>query len=83
MRLVYFAWLREKIGKREEEITLDAQVKTVAQLLDYLVTLGENYSQALARRELVRVALDKNYTEHDASLAGVSEVALFPPMTGG
>jgi len=83
MRLVYFAWLREKIGRREEEITLDGRIKTVAQLLDFLEKQGENYSQALAKREHVCVALDKVHAEHDAFLAGASEVALFPPMTGG
>jgi len=83
MRLVYFAWLREMIGKQEETIALDPQIETVAQLLDFLAKRGENYAQALVDRELVRVALDKNYAAHDSSLQGVLEVALFPPMTGG
>jgi len=83
MRLIYFAWLREKIGKGQEEIDLDHQIETVAQLLDFLSRRGENYAAALSERELVRVALDKIHAEHDAPLQGVREVALFPPMTGG
>jgi len=83
MRLVYFAWIREKIGKKEEEITLAASIKTVAQLLDFLETQGENYQQALADRALVRVALDKVHVEHETPLGKAAEVALFPPMTGG
>jgi len=83
MRLIYFAWLRERIGKQEEEIVLDPDIKTVAQLLDFLEQKGENYQAALAERELVRVALDKTHAGHESSLQGVHEVALFPPMTGG
>jgi len=83
MRLVYFAWLRERIGKQEEEIILDAKIKNVAQLLDFLETCGENYQQALMSRQLVHVALDKVHVDHDTALEGAREIALFPPMTGG
>jgi len=83
MQLVYFAWIREKIGKKEEEISLNENIKTVAQLLDMLENKGDNYRDALAKRELICVALDKMMSSHDASLIGVRELALFPPMTGG
>jgi len=83
MRFVYFAWLREKIGQQEEEITLPATILTVAQMLDFLENRGENYARALADRELVHVALDKHHVEHESTLGRASEVALFPPMTGG
>jgi len=83
MKFVYFASLREKIGKREEEITLPPDIKTVAQLLDFLSAQGENYARALGDRARVRVALDRVHVEEESALEGVSEVALFPPMTGG
>jgi len=83
MRFVYFASLREKIGKREEEIALDSEIKTVAQLLDFLSAQGENYARALGDRARVHVALDRLHVGEEAALEGASEVALFPPMTGG
>jgi len=83
MKFVYFASLREKIGKREEEIALPPEIKSVTQVLDFLSAQGENYARALENRALVRVALDKTQVEHDAPLGSLSEIALFPPMTGG
>jgi molybdopterin synthase sulfur carrier subunit len=83
MKLVYFAWVRERIGRNEEEITLPGGVTTVADLLDWLKSRGEGYEAALARPEVIRVAIDHEHVMHSAPLAGASEVALFPPMTGG
>ena len=82
-RLVYFAWVRERIGLAEEEIDLPADVADVAGLLAFLAGRGENYQAALAEPEVIRVALDRVHAEHDESLQGASEIALFPPMTGG
>jgi len=83
VRLVYFAHLREKIGKREEEIILDDSIKTVADLISFLKNRGENYQAAFEPLELVRVALDKKLVAHEAILTGAKEVAFFLPMTGG
>jgi len=83
MQLYYFAWVRETVGKREEEIALDTSITTVADLIDFLERSGENYQRAFARRALIRVALDRNLVSHDTTLAGANEVAFFPPMTGG
>jgi len=83
MRLLYFAWIAEKIGRSSEELSLGEDITTVAQLIHFLKNRGENYQAAFACLDLVRVALDQHLVEHDAGLVGVSEIAFFPPMTGG
>lgn len=83
MKLVYFAWVRERIGMAEETIDPPNGVETVGDLLGWLRTRGENYDFALTEPDAIRVALDHDHAEHDAPLAGVREIALFPPMTGG
>ena len=82
-RLVYFAWVRERIGKAEEDIVLPASVRTVSDLLTHLTSLGEEYEAALQFPEVIRVAIDQEHVEHDDPIAGAREIGLFPPMTGG
>ena len=82
-RLVYFAWVRERIGKAEEDIVLPASVRTVSDLLTHLTSLGEEYEAALHVPEVIRVAIDQEHVEHDEPIAGAREIGLFPPMTGG
>ncbi|GGA92615.1 molybdopterin synthase sulfur carrier subunit [Brucella endophytica] len=82
-KLVYFAWVRERIGKEEEDIALPAEVRTVAELLDYLRTRGEEYEAALQNPKVIRVAINHEHTAHHEPIAGAREIALFPPMTGG
>jgi sulfur-carrier protein len=82
-RLVYFAWVRERIGKAEEEITLPDSVVTVRDLLDHLKTLGEEYENALQFPDVIRVAINQEHVEHDEPIAGAREIGIFPPMTGG
>jgi len=79
-KLVYFAWVRERIGKSEEEISLPAEVITV---LNHLKTLGEEYETALQFPEAIRVAINMEHADHDEPIAGAREIGLFPPMTGG
>lgn len=83
MKLVYFAWVRERIGKAEEDLDLPANVKTVADLLVFLRERGEGYRNALARPEIIRVAIDHEHVDHGHEIANAGEIALFPPMTGG
>jgi molybdopterin synthase sulfur carrier subunit len=82
-KLVYFAWVRERIGKPEEIVTLPEAVATVADLLAWQKTRGEEYEHAFEHASVIRVALDKKHAKHDAPIAGASEIAFFPPMTGG
>ena len=83
MKLVYFAWVRERIGRTEETIEPPADVETVSDLLRWLRTRGEAYEYALEHPSAIRVALDHTHADHDTPLRGSQEVALFPPMTGG
>lgn len=83
MKLIYFAWVRERIGKAEEEISLPDSVKTVSDLLGWLKARGEGYEQALLHPEVIRVAINQEHVEHRETLRGAREIALFPPMTGG
>ena len=83
VKLVYFAWVRERIGLAEERIALPATVRSVADLLEWLPSRGENYAQALQHAEAIRVAVDHEHVDHAQSLDRPREIALFPPMTGG
>ncbi|HXZ17819.1 MAG TPA: molybdopterin converting factor subunit 1 [Roseiarcus sp.] len=83
MRLMYFAWVRERIGKSEEELDPPPDVATVSDLVAWLAGRGEGYAHAFERPSTVRAALDKVHARPDAPLAGAKEVAFFPPMTGG
>ena len=83
VKLVYFAWVRERIGKAEEEIDLPADVVTVGDLLTFLKGQGEEYEAALQFPEAIRVALNQEHAEHFEKIAGATEIGIFPPMTGG
>ena len=83
VKLVYFAWVRERIGKGEEELNLPASVQTAGDLIAYLATLGEEYAAALQYPKAIRVAINQEHVEHDEPIAGAREIGLFPPMTGG
>lgn len=83
MKAVYFAWVRERIGLAEEELTPPASVETVEQLVDWLAARGEGYAAAFANRKSVRAALDKMHVTTQTPIATAREIAFFPPMTGG
>lgn len=83
MKLLYFAWVRERIGRKEEEVDLPGDIATVGELVDWLKARGPEYEHALAEPRAIRVALDKVHVDPSAPIAGAREVALFPPMTGG
>jgi molybdopterin synthase sulfur carrier subunit len=82
-KLIYFAWVRERIGKPSEEVELPAEVKTVRDLLGWLKGRGEEYEEALRFPEAIRVAINQEHVKHGTALAGAREIGLFPPMTGG
>ena len=82
MRLVYFASVRETIGRDEEEVAVPETVATAGALVAWLRERGPEYEAALADRAL-RIAVDQVHARPDAPIAGAREVALFPPMTGG
>jgi molybdopterin synthase sulfur carrier subunit len=83
VKLVYFAWVRERIGRPEEEVEPPAGVATVADLVRWLKGRGEEYAYAFENEGVVRAAIDRVHARPDAPLAGAREIAFFPPMTGG
>lgn len=83
MKLVYFAWVRERVGKAEEDVAPPASVKTVAELVDWLKGRGEEYAHAFEQSKSIRAAIDKSHVRPDTAIAGAREIAFFPPMTGG
>ena len=82
-KLDYFAWVRERVGKTEEELELPGEIATVADLVRWLKGRGEEYEYAFENEGVVRAALDKVHAKPDAAIAGAREIAFFPPMTGG
>ncbi len=83
VRIVYFAWVRERVGKSEETLELPPGIATVADLVVWLRARGPEYAVAFAKPEVVRAAVDQAHVKPAASIAGAREIAFFPPVTGG
>ena len=83
MKLLYFAWVRERVGKPEEDVELPSGVTTVGELMAWLAGRGEEYARAFENPKVIRAAIDRAHVKSDAAISGAREVAFFPPMTGG
>lgn len=83
MKILYFAWLRAKVGVAEETISLPEDVSTLYQLINWLKQRGPEYEEIFSDLDVVRVAIDQEYVTTDAPISGASEIAFFPPVTGG
>jgi molybdopterin synthase sulfur carrier subunit len=83
MKVLYFAWLRERIGKSEEDVDPPADVRDIGQLAQWLGARGDEYALAFADPRIVRAAIDRKHVRPEALIAGAREIAFFPPMTGG
>ena len=83
MKIRYFAWVRERVGKPEEEITVPSEIGTVAELIAWLSKRGEEYAYAFERPGVIRAAIDRVHVKPQAAISDASEIAFFPPMTGG
>lgn len=83
MKLLYFAWVRERVGKADEIIEPPAGIQTVGELMNWLAERGEEYAYAFENRRVIRAAIDKTHVKPDTLIAGAHEIAFFPPMTGG
>ena len=83
MKVLYFAWVRERIGKAEETIEPPAAVNTVGDLIGWLTTRGDEYAYAFESPKVIRAAIDHTHVKPETSIAGAREIAFFPPMTGG
>ena len=83
MRLLYFAWVKEKAGVAAEVIEPPEGVATIAELIVWLKTRGPEFANAFAQVEVIRASIDQSHVRHDARIAGAREIAFFPPVTGG
>ncbi len=83
LTLLYFAWVRERIGQSEERIEQPAPGTTISALLDRLAQTGEGHAAAFADRARLRAALDQRFVPLETEIGAARELALFPPVTGG
>jgi sulfur-carrier protein len=83
VKVRYFAWVRERVGKPEEDIDPPAGIGTVAELMGWLSRRGEEYAYAFENPKVIRAAIDRTHVRADTAIAGAHEIAFFPPMTGG
>lgn len=83
MIIKYFSWIREHVGKSEEEIELPHNIKTIDDLIKYLANLNDNYKSAFAKKEIIKIAVNKSYSDITTQIFNEDEIAFFPPVTGG
>ncbi len=83
VKLMYFAWVRERTGKAEESVDVPENVTTVGELIGWLKTRGPEYEHAFQQANTIRAAIDQAHVKADAPIAGAREIAFFPPVTGG
>lgn len=83
MRILYFAWLREKIGQGEEDLSVPRNITTPRALIAWLRPRGPGYAEAFANEALIRCAVDQTFHGLDAPFGAATEIAFFPPVTGG
>ena len=83
MKLLYFAWVRQKIGRSEETVDPPSSVRTAGDLVAWLVSRGAGYAEAFADLKRVRVAINQEHSTFAAPVEAGDEVAFFPPVTGG
>lgn len=83
MTLRYFAWLRERVGRSEELLTLPTHVATVDDLIAWLRTRGPEYELAFAKPDVIRIAIDHIHAQSNSQIGTAREIGFFPPVTGG
>jgi len=83
MKLKYFAWVRERVGKAEETVEPPVEIRTVGDLIGWLSARSEAYAYAFEKPTVIRAAIDHAHVKPDAAISGAREIAFFPPMTGG
>ena len=83
MVIKYFSWIKEQIGKSEEQINIPSDITNVNQLINYLNEKDTKYSLIYEKKELIKIAINKTYSSFDAEISNEDEIAFFPPVTGG
>ena len=83
MIIKYFSWIKEHVGKSEEEIDLPIYITNVNQLINYLNQIDDKYNIIFEKKELIKIAVNKTYSSFDDKISNSDEIAFFPPVTGG
>ena len=83
MMIKYFSWIKEHIGKSEEQIILPSHITNINQLINYLNEMDEKYNILHEKKELIKIAVNKTYSSFDTNISNSDEIAFFPPVTGG
>ena len=83
MIVKYFSWIKEHIGKSEEQIDLPSNITNVNQLINYLNEIDEKYNIIFEKKELIKIAVNKTYSSFETNITNSDEIAFFPPVTGG
>ena len=83
MVVKYFSWIKEHIGKSEEQIDLPSHITNVNQLINYLNEIDKKYYIIFEKKELIKIAVNKKYSSFDTNISNNDEIAFFPPVTGG
>ena len=83
MVIKYFSWIKEHIGKSEEQIILPSNINNINQLINYLNEIDEKYKLLYEKKELIKIAVNKTYSSFDTNISNSDEIDFFPPVTGG
>ena len=83
MKILYFAWVRDKIGLDSEEFNLPSEIVTAGEFIEWFKTRGDTYAEVIGASDTVKMAINQEYAGPENAISNEDEVALFPPVTGG
>ena len=83
MKILYFSWVREKIGMESEYLKINNEINDINELISFLKTCSENHNKAFSDLNSINVAINKSHASHKSKIKDSDEVAFFPPITGG
>ena len=83
MKILYFSWIKDGIGKNQEEINLNDNIKTISDLINFLIKIDQNYEKVFNDISAIRFSKNMNVVNIDENISNDDEIAFFPPMTGG
>ena len=83
MKILYFSWIKDGICKNQEDITIDKNIKTISDLINYLITINDDYKKIFSDLSSIRFSKNMNIVDINENIKNEDEIAFFPPMTGG
>ena len=83
MKILYFSWIKDGLGKSQEEISLNNNIKTISDLINFLITINDSYNKIFSDVSSIRCSKNMNLVNFDENITNEDEIAFFPPMTGG